>query len=865
MVVALSLLLIALVGLVIGRLIRGERTRRQGATRRGFVSIHPDARTWLRACRLVDAEDFLSLQAVIVSGHPGRQVARLILGEGEDARVVYLKREMQIRWTTRLGNFLAGSGWVSRCVREATVLEALERDDLPGPRWLATGEDAQGRAFLLVEEVPGAVPLASVLGQMTDAQARRCLAARLGATLARLHKAGFFHRDLYAKHVLVHPITQDIVLLDWQRAWRGAWIGMSSRVRDLAALHATLADTLASRRDRLTFLFAYLGGQPSAARMRRLRHFIAQVESQGQQLLQKRHIREKRQLPTAERQAWICLDGESLCVTPALVEMSAGQSLDWLNQDQQPMTARPTSRRWLVLPGRKQVLLERRQGRVPLMALFRQWLMGRPLITPEQRRATLLWRLERHGVAAPRVLAAGRRVSSSCRQESFLLSEPFAGTIRLSMWLAQASSPVQRQRVLGQLGQLLARLHDACCYLDDRSLQALAVRSEDGKLDVVFEHVEGITPQRRPQAACASADLDRVRAFLLEQGCDLADWREVRQVYSAQQPSGASFATPTTAQDRLLPSEDRAAVNPPSLWQRLTRGWRRIRQRPDWAVFAGPGWPERIMQVVVTDRFHAKQGRSTGRWRLVAPDGTGEPLVVYLKRHHVLPIWHRLLALFWPRGNWSPAMMEYEHLEWARQQGVPVPATVAAGEIFSAWGGMQSFLAVEELTDMLPLHEAIPQAAERLPADLFRRWKRGLAAEMARLARLLHDRHHFHKDLYLCHFFIHQSDLAGLPGEGPSAWRGRVFLIDLHRLTHHPWTWWIWQLKDLAQLLYSSNVPGIDARDQLAFWMHYRGPGAQRWSSRWLRRLVVFKWQRYARHNQRRKKRMAEEGRDGPV
>ena len=86
------------------------------------------------------------------------------LGEGKEARVVYLKREMQVRWTTRLGNFLAGSGWVSRCVREATILEALERDDLPGPRWLATGEDDKGRAFLLVLEVPGAVPLASMLG-----------------------------------------------------------------------------------------------------------------------------------------------------------------------------------------------------------------------------------------------------------------------------------------------------------------------------------------------------------------------------------------------------------------------------------------------------------------------------------------------------------------------------------------------------------------------------------------------------------------------------------------------------------------------------------------------------------------------------
>jgi heptose I phosphotransferase len=195
-------------------------------------------------------------------------------------------------------------------------------------------------------------------------------------------------------------------------------------------------------------------------------------------------------------------------------------------------------------------------------------------------------------------------------------------------------------------------------------------------------------------------------------------------------------------------------------------------------------------------------------------------------------------------------MQEYAHLEWARQQGVPVPATVAAGELIGPWGRLQSFLAVQELTDMLPLHEAIPLAQQRLPGEDFRRWKRGLVAELARLARLLHDRRHFHKDLYLCHFFIHQGHLDRAPEGG---WRGQVWLIDLHRLSHHPWTWSLWLLKDLAQLLYSSEVPGVDVRDQITFWKHYRGPG-RRSASRWLRRLVVFKWQRYRRHNERRKK-----------
>src|SRR5207302_3257339 len=157
-----------------------------------------------------------------------------------------------------------------------------------------------------------------------------------------------------------------------------------------------------------------------------------------------------------------------------------------------------------------------------------------------------------------------------------------------------------------------------------------------------------------------------------------------------------------------------------------------------------------------------------------------------------------------------PARQEDNHLEWARRQGVPVPATAACGEFIGPWGRLMSFLAVEELAGMLALHEAIPLAQKQLPPAVFRRWKCGLAAELARLARRLHDRRHFHKDLYLCHFFIHADDAAGVPG----AWRGRVWLIDLHRLAHHARSWPVWVVKDLAQLLYSSEVRGVTARDR---------------------------------------------------
>jgi hypothetical protein len=285
-----------------------------------------------------------------------------------------------------------------------------------------------------------------------------------------------------------------------------------------------------------------------------------------------------------------------------------------------------------------------------------------------------------------------------------------------------------------------------------------------------------------------------------------------------------------------------------SLWQRLRYGTSRCCQRRDWPTFAGADWPERIMSLAVTDRFHAKQGRSTGRLILHAG---AHRLAVYLKRHVRLPHWRGLLALLWPQRGWSPAMEEWAHLEWARREGFPVPAAVVAGEWIGPWGRLQSVLAVEELAGMLPLHEAIPRAAATLRDTEFQRWKRGLTAEVARLASELHRRRRFHRDLYLCHFYIPETSWTV---SLPTRWRGLVHLIDLHRLAHHPWTAPLWQAKDLAQLLYSSEIDGVNARDRLWFWRCYR-PTPR--GGRLLEAAVRFRWRRYRAHNQRKQRRLA--------
>ena len=207
------------------------------------------------------------------------------------------------------------------------------------------------------------------------------------------------------------------------------------------------------------------------------------------------------------------------------------------------------------------------------------------------------------------------------------------------------------------------------------------------------------------------------------------------------------------------------------------------------------------------------------------------------------------MATLFPSGGWSPAWQEWRHLQWAKEHGIPVPESLAVAEFIGPWGKLQSFLAVQELAGMVRLHEAVPLAEARLEPRAFELWKRGLIAELARLTRLLHDRRRFHKDLYVSHFFIPRKAMGPI-----SRMRGQVYLIDFHRLHYHPITWPLWQAKDLGQLLFSSQLPGITGRDRLRFWRCYlHGNGRDRW----LRHLILFKDWTYRRHRNRKQRRAA--------
>jgi hypothetical protein len=430
------------------------------------------------------AAAFLELPGEVVSGHPDRHVARVALPDLPTA--FYLKRQHAVTWRERLRNRLAGFGWVSRCVREAAILKQLAAAGLPCPRWVAFGED-RGRAFLLVEEL-AAADLREVLSDSALTLAgRRALAERLGRLIGSLHAAGFTTPDLTAKHVLVSPDSGELTLLDWQSARRTPVVSEGERVRALAALHASVADELATPRERLRVLRTALG--PG-----RLAGFARRVEREAAKLRGRRSIRDQRQpAVTANAQRLVWVAGEAVCAVPDVAAVWPKPAVSPPFYGCQPGTLS------VRLPDRREGTLIRGLSFTPLARLSAR-LRGRPWRSPGVTLGRVLFHLERYGVPAPRLLAFGQRLTGPASAEWFALHAIPAEPVSANPEPATAE----------HLGRVLRRLHDAGCRLVGNPLGVFGANECGVSVrDVTrVRIVKRVTPDDRKR------DLEGVRAAL---------------------------------------------------------------------------------------------------------------------------------------------------------------------------------------------------------------------------------------------------------------------------------------------------------------------------------------------------------------
>ena len=217
---------------------------------------------------------------------------------------------------------------------------------------------------------------------------------------------------------------------------------------------------------------------------------------------------------------------------------------------------------------------------------------------------------------------------------------------------------------------------------------------------------------------------------------------------------------------------------------------------------------------------------------------------VYLKRHFRLPWNAGVAALVDPAGRHSPGAAEWAHLERARELGVPVPDVVATGERIGPWASLQSYLMVAELTGFQELNVALPDWRPSSTRRRSRSLKRRLVIEMARITATLHRARAFHKDLYLCHFYLDRERLRRRPGAtsgSPSSTSTAWASIGSGPIAGGGRTWDSSSSRPRAS-------PGSTTGTSRGSGSTIAAGSPMRWP-RWQARMITLKAQRYLEHN----------------
>lgn len=257
-----------------------------------FVDVHPKYRDWLAEAGLSSAADFLACAGEPVCVREDRRVDRVMIGP----MAAYLKKETTIRLRERISSWWSGYGWASKSVREGMVLEELASADVAAPMVLALGEE-NGQAFVLIRAETDVEPLDTFARRRPESRPR--MASLLGRELARMHDAGFYHPDLFAKHVLVGQADglDRVCLIDWQRTRHVPEVSWSRRAFDLATLDASLDQEAITVRDRLRFLSSYLRG--ATDRRPSLRTLVQIIRGRAWWLKRQRRILRQRHASVA--------------------------------------------------------------------------------------------------------------------------------------------------------------------------------------------------------------------------------------------------------------------------------------------------------------------------------------------------------------------------------------------------------------------------------------------------------------------------------------------------------------------------------------------------------------------------------------
>ena len=220
--------------------------------------------------------------------------------------------------------------------------------------------------------------------------------------------------------------------------------------------------------------------------------------------------------------------------------------------------------------------------------------------------------------------------------------------------------------------------------------------------------------------------------------------------------------------------------------------------------FFASGDPFKMLEAIQGEVFRAVDGRKTFRFDL---NGSR-----YFAKLHFGVGWREIAKnLFHLRWPIVDAENEWRAVQRLKSLGVSTLHPVAYGVVGLNPATRRSYLVTQDLADTISLEDLGKQWLSQPASPAI---KRALIKRVAGIARTLHSHGMCHRDLYLCHFLLHQNQ--------PDL---RVSLIDLHRAFSSLRLRRRWIIKDIGSLSYSCLHLNLTQRDLLRFMRTYEPRG----------------------------------------
>ena len=211
------------------------------------------------------------------------------------------------------------------------------------------------------------------------------------------------------------------------------------------------------------------------------------------------------------------------------------------------------------------------------------------------------------------------------------------------------------------------------------------------------------------------------------------------------------------------------------------------------------------------------------------------PVTLFLKRYDRPPMLVQLKNWLAARGRKSCSFIEFETAQQLTETGINAPKTVAHGTQWATFFEKRSFIITEKIPDAEALERKLPDYFDGPDTVENLKQRREFIAGLAGFIRKFHETNYRHRDLYLSHIFYSDT--------------GNFYLIDLARAFQPIILTRRFQIKDIAQIYYSSPGKFFSRTDRMRFYMNYAERHKLTMTDKAFILKIINKAQQMARHD----------------